>query len=270
VKGNSNYLVQAGFDSRYSAGYEAKRVLYPADFEITLTETAQGDSSFPSTSFSKPDITNISVKNVTEDKDHIQFIFRDANSDKLFNDGDAVFFISGDSLGTRAGKFSEAKFSWSVTFHKDTTIAEKDQVAPQPGDVYRLVTKKPFRTGEYFEFISKSQAVDKSKAAGDLNKISVVPNPYVGAASWEPATTNVGRGERRLFFTHLPAQCTIRIYTLSGKLVDTIVHSGNIDDGQESWNLVSSDGMDIAFGVYVFHVEAPGIGEKIGKFAIIK
>ena len=36
------------------------------------------------------------------------------------------------------------------------------------------------------------------------------------------------------------------------------------------WDLVSKDGMDIAFGVYIFHVDAPGIGEKIGKFAIIK
>jgi len=270
VKGNSNYIVQLGFDSRYSAGYEARRVLYPADFEITLTEAAKGDSSFPATSFSKSDITNISVKNTTENTEHVQFIFRDENSDKLFNDGDAIFFVSGDSLGKKAVKFSEAKFSWSVTFLKDTTIAEEDQIAPKPGDVYKLVTKKPFRTGEYFEFISKAQSVDKSKAAGELDKISVVPNPYVGAASWEAASTNVGRGERKLYFTHLPAQCTIRIYTLSGKLVDTVEHSGNIDDGQESWNLVSSDGMDVAFGVYVFHVDAPGIGEKIGKFAIIK
>ena len=69
---------------------------------------------------------------------------------------------------------------------------------------------------------------------------------------------------------HLPSECTINIYTISGKLVDTIEHSSTIADGQESWDLVSKDGMDIAFGVYVFHVDAPGIGEKIGKFAMIK
>jgi hypothetical protein len=28
--------------------------------------------------------------------------------------------------------------------------------------------------------------------------------------------------------------------------------------------------MDIAYGIYVYHVEAPGIGEKIGRFAVIK
>ena len=52
--------------------------------------------------------------------------------------------------------------------------------------------------------------------------------------------------------------------------MDTIEHYGGMNDGAESWDLVSKDGMDIAYGVYVFHVDAKGIGEKIGKFAVIK
>ena len=95
-------------------------------------------------------------------------------------------------------------------------------------------------------------------------------NPYTGAASWEPLSNSVGRGERRIFFIHLPNECTIRIYSMSGKLVQTIEHNSTISDGQEAWNLVSKDGMDIAYGIYVYHVDAPRIGEKIGRFAIIK
>jgi hypothetical protein len=132
------------------------------------------------------------------------------------------------------------------------------------------VNKKPFRKDEFYEFTLKGQGFDQNKALTELNDISVVPNPYVGAASWEPITTEVGRGERRIYFMNLPNECTINIYTLSGKLVDTIVHSSTVADGQEGWDLVSKDGMDIAYGVYVFHVDAPGIGEKIGKFAVIK
>jgi len=52
--------------------------------------------------------------------------------------------------------------------------------------------------------------------------------------------------------------------------VDVIEHYGTKIDGAESWDLVSKDGMDIAYGIYIYHVEAPGIGEKIGKFAVIK
>jgi hypothetical protein len=64
--------------------------------------------------------------------------------------------------------------------------------------------------------------------------------------------------------------CTIRIYTIAGRLVQTIEHNGRFNDGQEGWNLTSRDGMDIAFGVYLYHVEAPGIGSKIDRFAILK
>jgi hypothetical protein len=141
---------------------------------------------------------------------------------------------------------------------------------PQPGDVFHISTKKPFRTGEYFEFTTKAPTLDPSKAQKDLSKVAVVPNPYVGAASWEPQTTSVGRGDRRVFFIHLPHECTIRIYTLSGHLVQTVTHSSTIDDGQEPWNLVSRDGMNIAYGVYVFHVEAPGLGTYVSKFAVLK
>ena len=268
--GNSNYIVDVGFDSRFASAYNGKRIDYPADFEIYLTEPGQGDLSFPATSFSQPIQSNVIVKNLTEEIDHFQFIFRDVNEDEIFNDGDAIFLVFGDSAGKPANDFSDLQVSWSITLINDTTIAEEDQLHPEFGDVFKVVTKKPFRTGEYFEFTSKAQAFDKTKAQSDLDNITVVPNPYTGAASWEPATTQVGRGERRIYFMHLPNECIIRIYTISGVFVQEIEHSSTISDGQEAWNLVSIDGMDIAFGMYVYHVDAPGIGEKIGKFAIIK
>ena len=270
VIGNSNYIVQVGFDSRYQAAYLGKKINYPADFEIKLMEPDQGDLSFPATAFSPPIQSNIIVNNLTEGIEHFQFIFRDANSDKIFNAGDAIFFVFGDSLGKRATNNSNLHVSWSVTLVKDTTIAEDQQRAPQYGDVFKVVNKKPFRKGEFYEFTIKGQGFDKTKAASDLNNVSVVPNPYVGAASWEPSSTEVGRGERRIYFMHLPSQCTINVFTISGKFVDKIEHSSSISDGQEGWDLVSKDGMDIAFGVYVYQIDAPGIGQKIGKFAVIK
>ena len=57
---------------------------------------------------------------------------------------------------------------------------------------------------------------------------------------------------------------------MNGALVKTLEKNTSPTNGALSWNLVSEDGMDVAFGVYVYHVEAPGIGEHIGKFALIK
>jgi hypothetical protein len=268
--GSSNYVAQVGFDSRFAPAYQPRRVNYPADFEIRFTAPAQGDTSFPGSSFGGGQPSNIVVKNVTENVDHVQFIFQDLNGNLLFDAGDAIFIVYGDSVGQPATEFFTARKSWSLTFLQDTLIPPSQQRVPKPGDVFRIVTQKPFRTGEYFEFTTHAPAFNESLAKSDLNKIAVVPNPYVGAASWEPATTTVGRGPRLIYFIHLPRQCSIRIYTMSGHLVQELEHNSSIDDGQEPWNLVSRDGMNIAFGVYVYHVDAPGIGSHIDKFAVIK
>jgi hypothetical protein len=112
---------------------------------------------------------------------------------------------------------------------------------------------------------------DERDALDDLENIYVVPNPYVATSAFEPPNTfRAGRGERRIYFMNLPPECTIRIYTITGQLVQTLQHNSTIDDGQLAWDLVTRDGMNIAFGVYIFHVDAPGIGEHVGRFAVIK
>ena len=52
----------------------------------------------------------------------------------------------------------------------------------------------------------------------------------------------------------------------SGRCITTAA----ITDGAEWWDLRTEEQQDVAFGVYVFHVEAPGIGEHVGKFALVK
>ncbi len=95
------------------------------------------------------------------------------------------------------------------------------------------------------QFTTRRADFNRAKALTDMDKIAVVPNPYVGAASWEPASATVGRGERRVYFIHLPTICTIRIYTISGNLVKTIDHSTPITNGQEPWDLTTKDGMNL-------------------------
>ena len=106
-----------------------------------------------------------------------------------------------------------------------------------------------------------------------MDKIRVVPNPYVVSNSWEPLNPYAnGRGPRELHFTHLPAECTIRIFNVRGQLVSKIEHnnSDNSADGTHVWNMLSKDEMEISYGIYIYHVDAGEIGQKIGKFAIIK
>jgi hypothetical protein len=113
--------------------------------------------------------------------------------------------------------------------------------------------------------------MDPVKETADMDNIYVVPDPYVVNASWEkPLFYASGRGERRVDFVNLPQECTIRIYTMSGKLVRTLEHSSTMTKGSEPWDLISEDGLSVSFGMYIFHVEADGVGNKVGKFALIK
>ena len=148
----------------------------------------------------------------------------------------------------------------------------------EDGDVLLIHTSKPFRGdygdglgGDRFTVNTKAAYIQPDIAKTELDKIAVVPNPYVAAASWEAKSLYfTGRGERKIEFIHLPRKCMIRIYTVRGYLVQTIEHDKDIDDGSEFWDLRTKDRMDVAYGLYIYHIDAPDIGEKIGKFAIIK
>ena len=104
-----------------------------------------------------------------------------------------------------------------------------------------------------------------------MDRIKVVPNPYFAASAFEGQNTfNSGRGPREIQFRYLPSECTIRIYSISGELVKTIHHSSPLESGTGRWDLLTEDNLSAAFGMYIYHVEAPNIGEKIGKLAIVK
>ncbi|MGH7741174.1 MAG: hypothetical protein ACRENS_04055, partial [Candidatus Eiseniibacteriota bacterium] len=144
-------------------------------------------------------------------------------------------------------------------------------VPPRLGDRYELRLRLPLTDQDVFSFGTLAQGVDQAAAQAQFKgEPYVVPNPYVEAASFEPARYAVsGRGVRRIEFRGLPATCTIRIYTVRGDLVQTLHHSG-ATSGYEPWDLRTKDNLDIAPGLYLFHVDAPNLGTHSGKFAVIK
>ena len=151
----------------------------------------------------------------------------------------------------------------------DTTASTIDP--PRSGDQFLLKTRKPFRDGERYRFTITGADSSDALAEKELEDIYVVPDPYVVTASWEPQNYfKFGRGERRLQFFNLPRICTIRIYTLNGHLVETIEHQATADNGMASWDLLTSEGSEISFGTYIFHVDAPDVGTHVGRFSVIK
>ena len=162
-----------------------------------------------------------------------------------------------------------------ITYIVTLNSADNDEAHRNPaeGDKLTIITNKPFLSDDIFEFTAVAPSIDVEQAKEDLAKIRVVPNPYVVSNSWEPLNpyTN-GRGPRELHFIHLPSKCTIRIFNVRGQLVRELEHrhDDNAGDGTEVWDMLTRDQMDIAYGVYIYHVDAGEIGSMVGKFAVIK
>jgi hypothetical protein len=137
---------------------------------------------------------------------------------------------------------------------------------------FNIITLKPFNGNDSFFFTMKGARIDNGLAKDQLDKIKVVPNPYVVTHQGEQrllSTQTSGRGEREIRFTYVPPGSKISIFTVRGELVKTL-YAENLYVGDVYWNLRSEENLDVAFGIYVFVIDAPNIGTKIGKFALIK
>jgi len=138
---------------------------------------------------------------------------------------------------------------------------DQPAIPPQQGDQFTIIAKKLFRTGVYYEF--ETHAPDYNQMKTDLNRIKVVPNPYIVRAGWE---TDSNQG--RLQFTGLPPQCDIAIYTVAGDHLVTLHHDGQTD--YEFWDLQNSSNVNVAYGLYVYVVKTDGGEDHIGRFAVIR
>ena len=64
--------------------------------------------------------------------------------------------------------------------------------------------------------------------------------------------------------TNLPERCKVSIYNTSGTLIRTFNKSDPTTE--QRWDLKNQSGVPIAGGLYIIHVDAPGVGEKIVKW----
>jgi hypothetical protein len=122
--------------------------------------------------------------------------------------------------------------------------------------------------------------------------VIVFPNPYRGDAAWDEALLR----DRYIWFTGVPERCTIRIYTLSGDLVQTIPFDARtygatnvrgiydpddvwnpareiprLSGSMAAWDLTTRKDQALASGLYLFSVEDLDTGDvERGKFMILK
>lgn len=144
----------------------------------------------------------------------------------------------------------------------DGITVHKKAVAPSQGDQFTITTYKPFRKGIWYQFSTQKSTV-ASKQTIELNKIRVVPDPYVVANAFE--TNQFGK---KLMFTGLPNTCKLSIFTVAGDHVADVNHDNT--NGYEFWDMRTLNGQYIAYGLYVYVASIPNGQKKVGRFLVIK
>lgn len=100
---------------------------------------------------------------------------------------------------------------------------------------------------------------DRTTGVNALSMIDVVPNPYYAYSAYETS-----RVDNRVKFINLPQECKIQIFTMNGTLI-RILEKDNPDTFLE-WDLQNEAFIPIAGGMYLVHIQSPGLGERVVKF----
>ncbi len=254
------------------------------DWSVNIKSPGAGENTWPNiywATYYRPHTYSITFTDDT----HVKVMDEITGKEIKFNDqradGYAIFTGTGwgdEYMPSNTEGFFRIFIRGAYVYIKDPngelsagdvfTVEMGGVAAPQDGDELILKT------------IGESLETENIK--NDLEKIRVVPNPYFVT---NRAVTS--EGTDKIFFTHLPPRCTIRIYTLAGQLVQKIDHVSNDDfntderlaqgnkGGTAEYNLLNRYDQALASGVYIFHVEAQDdknnvIGNKIGRFAVIR
>ena len=232
---------------------------HPSDYRIEFYDEVC-DTSTAKPEFFLPAIpVNFKIYNIT-DACYMNFFFIELDGNRKLSPFDEIVLLE-------KGNNGEEIYTWDIFFteRKDRTFDFHS------GDTLTIAMKKPFRRGDIFTFQSYKPSVFSVKE-NELDKIRVVPNPYVVATAHElplpPAITS-GRGTRKIAFIHLPLNSTVRIFTSRGEHIRTLETVTDMHNGTVSWDLKTKENLDIAAGIYFYVVES-SVGNKTGKMAIIK
>ncbi len=207
-------------------------------------------------------------KSVTDDDGNYEIldaVVQDVNQNGKFDMlKDRVFLGVIDTTGDWAGTVMVIDFSYANG---------NPDYLPKSGDEYHLSFQRPYWKDDRILFkVNASDSLDTEDLEETMKDIKVVPNPYIATNKMETSVLNEFLNQRRrIMFTHIPSQCTIKIFTVSGVFIDEIEVNNTSDNGTAHWDLKSREDLEVAAGMYIYHVKSNLTGdEKMGKFAIIK
>jgi hypothetical protein len=170
-----------------------------------------------------------------------------------------IFYLNGSFFLMQMASLPAAGDLWRARFYSGV-------ITGAPGTyAFAGATRPPNVPGLRVRVAYTGSTFDPSTTtAANLARIHTVPDPYYVSNALE---TNAN--QKVLNFVNLPAQAVVRIYSVSGVLVNVLTHNDPTGGGILTWNLRNRNNQFVASGVYFYHVEAPDGQTKIGRFTVV-
>ena len=154
-------------------------------------------------------------------------------------------------------------------------------LAVQPAWRQLFELTRTFDARSALQLTATPYSVKSALTKADLAKVSVVPNPYLVRSDLD-LIDGTRIGVPRIYFTNVPEQGVLRVYSVSGQLIqeltwtksDLTYAGNNSTSGDLPFNLRTREGTDMASGLYLYVLTATGSAGKDqvqrGKFVIIR
>ncbi|HMA61595.1 MAG TPA: hypothetical protein VKP78_02985, partial [bacterium] len=190
---------------------------------------------------------------------------------------DTTFTITTDYVEYKIPMELEETGNFKVTWEStgddemwvyDLRLTEKYRY--QKDDYLLVPTTVQFSSNDAFTFTTQAAQENITKDKANWENFSVVPNPYILTSSWDHPSDVPGQYPNKISFINVPSDAIIRIFTVRGDLVRKLKNTGSVFNGNIDWDLTNSSGKDVSYGIYVYHITSKKIGDKVGKFAIIR
>ena len=170
-----------------------------------------------------------------------------------------IFYLNGHYFLMQTAALPAAGTVWNARFYSGTITGSAGSYTftpeVRPPAVPGLRAKGQF-SGTTFDSTHVTSA--------QLDAVHTVPDPYYVTNAFEVSTN-----DKKLKFVNLPSECIIRIYSLSGILVQALPFHDATGGGEAEWNLRNRNNQFVASGVYFYHIETPDGKSKVGRFTIV-
>ena len=170
-----------------------------------------------------------------------------------------IFYIDGEFFLMSMAALP-ASTQWTLRTYAGSVVG-----APGAGYSYTPSIRPPAVPGLRARVAYQGSTFDPTTTTdAQLARIHTVPDPYYVTNALEITPTT-----KILRFVNLPSQAIVRIYSVSGVLVQVLTLNDATSGGELTWNLRNRNQQFVASGVYFYHVETPDGKSKVGRFTVV-